>query len=58
MTLKQLEVFLAVADTRSFSKGGEAVSLAQSTASQHIRALEDELESDYLIVLPRQVETD
>lgn len=43
MTLKQLEVFLAVADTRSFSKGGEAVSLAQSTASQHIRALEDEL---------------
>ena len=43
MTLKQLEVFLAVADTRSFSKGGESVSLAQSTASQHIRALEDEL---------------
>ena len=43
MTLKQLEVFLAVADTRSFSKGGETVSLAQSTASQHIRALEDEL---------------
>lgn len=45
MTLKQLEVFLAVADTRSFSKGGEAVSLAQSTASQHIRALEDELQA-------------
>ncbi len=43
MTLKQLQVFLAVADTRSFSKGGESVSLAQSTASQHIRALEDEL---------------
>lgn len=43
MTLKQLEVFLAVADTRSFSKGGELVSLAQSTASQHIRALEEEL---------------
>lgn len=43
MTLKQMEVFLAVADTRSFSKGGESVSLAQSTASQHIRALEDEL---------------
>jgi DNA-binding transcriptional LysR family regulator len=45
MTLKQLEVFLAVADTLSFSKGGEAVSLAQSTASQHIRALEDELQA-------------
>jgi DNA-binding transcriptional LysR family regulator len=43
MTLKQLQVFMAIADTGSFSKGGEAVSLAQSTASQHIRALEDEL---------------
>jgi len=43
MTLRQLEVFLAVADTHSFSKGGELVSLAQSTASQHIRAIEDEL---------------
>ena len=43
MTFKQLQVFLAIADTHSFSKGGESVSLAQSTASQHIRALEDEL---------------
>lgn len=43
MTLKQMEVFLAVADSRSFSKGGDMASLAQSTASQHIRALEDEL---------------
>jgi DNA-binding transcriptional LysR family regulator len=43
MTFKQLQVFLAIADTGSFSKGGEAVSLAQSTASQHIRAIEDEL---------------
>jgi DNA-binding transcriptional LysR family regulator len=43
MTLKQLQVFMAIADTGSFSKGGEAVSLVQSTASQHIRALEDEL---------------
>ncbi|MDD2309283.1 MAG: selenium metabolism-associated LysR family transcriptional regulator [Desulfuromonadaceae bacterium] len=42
MTLKQLQVFMAIADTGSFSKGGEAVSLAQSTASQHIHALEDE----------------
>ncbi len=43
MTLKQLEVFVAVADARSFSKGGELVRLAQSTTSQHIRALEEEL---------------
>jgi len=43
MTFKQLQVFLAVADTHSFSKGGTQTSLAQSTASQHIKALEEEL---------------
>lgn len=43
MNLKQLQLFLAVADTQSFSKGGVQVSLAQSTTSQHIKALEDEL---------------
>src|SRR6185369_241414 len=44
MTLKQLEVFLAVAETRSFSKGGEISCITQSTASQHIQSLEEELE--------------
>ncbi len=43
MTLNQLNIFMAVADLQSFSKAGEQVSLAQSTISQHIRALEDEL---------------
>lgn len=43
MTLNQLRVFVAVAETRSFSKAGERVSLAQSTTSQHIKALEEEL---------------
>ncbi|MBI2355007.1 MAG: LysR family transcriptional regulator [Deltaproteobacteria bacterium] len=43
MTLKQLEVFLAVAETRSFSKGAEKSCITQSTASQHIQSLEDEL---------------
>lgn len=43
MTLKQLEVFLAVADTRSFSRGAEQSCITQSTASQHIQSLEDEL---------------
>lgn len=45
MTLKQLELFLAITDQRSFSRGAELVSLVQSTASQHIRSLEDELAS-------------
>ena len=43
MTLRQLEIFLAVADNHSFSKGSEQVSLAQSTASQQIRHLEEQL---------------
>uniref|UniRef100_A0A831U1M1 LysR family transcriptional regulator n=1 Tax=Geobacter metallireducens TaxID=28232 RepID=A0A831U1M1_GEOME len=43
MNLKQLEVFLAVAETGSFSRGAEAAFITQSTVSQHIAALESEL---------------
>jgi len=43
MTLKQLEVFLAVAETNSFSRGAEKTSITQSTVSQHIQGLEEEL---------------
>jgi len=43
MNLKQLEVFVAVAETGSFSKGAEASFITQSTVSQHISALEQEL---------------
>ena len=42
MTLKQLEVFLAIARTCSFSKGAEELLITQSTASQHIQTLEEE----------------
>ncbi|HEY6009090.1 MAG TPA: selenium metabolism-associated LysR family transcriptional regulator [Geobacteraceae bacterium] len=42
MNLKQLEVFLAVADSGSFSRGAEATFITQSTVSQHIAALEQE----------------
>src|ERR1039457_4229742 len=42
MNLKQLKVFLAVADNGSFSKGAEASFITQSTVSQHISALEAE----------------
>lgn len=44
MTLKQLEVFVAVAETLSFSKGAERSCITQSTVSQHIQALEEELQ--------------
>lgn len=40
MNLKQLEIFLAVAETGSFSKGAEATFITQSTVSQHISSLE------------------
>src|SRR5512145_2469216 len=43
MNLKQLEVFLAVVDNGSFSKAARAVHVTQSTVSQHIAALEEEL---------------
>ncbi len=43
MNLKQLEVFVAVAETGSFSRGAEATFITQSTVSQHISALEQEL---------------
>lgn len=42
MTLRQLELFVAVAESGSFSRGGELMSLTQSTVSQHIAALEEE----------------
>lgn len=41
MNIKQLEIFVTIATTGSFSKGAEAACITQSTASQHIAALED-----------------
>ena len=48
MTFRQLELFIAVAETRSFSRGAEASSLTQSTVSQHIAALEQETDTRLL----------
>lgn len=41
MNIKRLEVFVAIATTGSFSKGAEAACITQSTASQHMAALEE-----------------
>lgn len=41
MNIKQLEIFMTIATTGSFSKGAEAACITQSTASQHIAALEE-----------------
>ncbi|MDP3040148.1 MAG: LysR family transcriptional regulator, partial [Deltaproteobacteria bacterium] len=44
MNLKQLEVFLAVAETGSFSRAAEITFITQSTVSQHISSLEKEFD--------------
>ena len=48
MTLRQLELFVAVAETKSFSRGAELIALTQSTVSQHIAALEQEVNTRLL----------
>lgn len=44
MNLRQLELFVAVVEAGSFSRGAEISLLTQSTVSQHIAALENEVE--------------
>jgi DNA-binding transcriptional LysR family regulator len=43
MEIRQFEAFIAVAETGSFTAAGERVNLTQSTISQQIKALEEEL---------------
>lgn len=43
MDLRQLEVFAKVVETRSFSRAAEALRLTQSTISEHVRLLEEEV---------------
>jgi LysR family transcriptional regulator, low CO2-responsive transcriptional regulator len=44
MNLRQLEVFIAVAESGSFSRAAEITFLTQSTVSQHISSLENEFD--------------
>ncbi|HEV2172818.1 MAG TPA: LysR family transcriptional regulator, partial [Nitrospira sp.] len=43
INFRQLEVFCAVADTKSFTQASHLLFISQSTVSQHIRELEDSL---------------
>jgi LysR family transcriptional regulator, low CO2-responsive transcriptional regulator len=43
MTIRQLEVFLAIAHAQSFSRAAERIHLSQPTLSEHMKELEDEL---------------
>ena len=55
MTLRQFEVFLAVARARSFRRAGEALHLSQPALSQHVRELETALGARLFDRLPRSV---
>ncbi len=55
MTLRQLEVFLAVASARSFRRAAEQLRLSQPALSQHVRELEAELGSRLFDRLARSV---
>lgn len=43
MDIRQLEVFAQVVEARSFSRAADALRLTQSTVSEHVRLLEDEI---------------
>jgi len=43
INFRQLEVFRAVAETKSFTHASHALFISQSTVSQHVRELEDSL---------------
>jgi DNA-binding transcriptional LysR family regulator len=55
MTLRQFEVFLAVARARSFRRAAEALHLSQPALSQHVRELEANLEARLFDRLGRAV---
>lgn len=43
MELEQLRIFVAVAENKSFSKGGKLLYISHSTTSRAVSALEEEL---------------
>ncbi len=49
MNLRQLEVFVAVAETESFSRAADQLHVVQSAVSASIRTLEQELGAELLV---------
>ena len=55
MNLRQLEYFVAIADAGSFTRAAEALTVAQPSLSQQVKALEQELGGLLLERLPKGV---
>jgi DNA-binding transcriptional LysR family regulator len=55
MNFRQLECFVAVVDEGSFTRAARRVGIAQPSLSQHIKALEEELNGRVIDRLPRGV---
>src|SRR6478752_4662107 len=55
MKFRQLECFIAVVDEGSFTRAARRIGIAQPSLSQHIKALEEELDGTLLERLPRGV---
>ena len=55
MNFRQLTCFVAVVDEGSFTRAARAIGIAQPSLSQHIRALEEELNGRLIERLPRGI---
>src|SRR3977135_2488935 len=55
MNFRQLSCFVAVVDEGSFTRAARAIGIAQPSLSQHIRALEEELNGRLIERLPRGI---
>src|SRR2546423_13698641 len=53
MTLRRLELFVAVVEEGSFTRAARRLGLAQPSLSQQVRALEEELGGPLIERLPR-----
>src|SRR2546423_4297473 len=55
MNIRQLECFVAVAEEGSFTRAARRIGITQPSLSQHIRALEEDVDGPVIERLPRGI---